>query len=210
MAIQNARYKNLIPQKPNWNHLPTKAIRVPECFVEEITAYAHSLDQNTISATDSPRWLGIKPSISKLGWAVIEGESTEEPSMVDFGLIETDSHDPLPYRLGEIDTDLQEILQEYLPHHIAIEQPFIKAEYPSTTKLLQVLGVLNLVAYRHGCLPVMIYPATWKSNLDHPKADREDLAAIVEELFDLHSILLNQEVDAIAVAYTAWCGEGQT
>ena len=209
MAIQNSRSQNLIPQKPNWNHLPTKALRVPECFVEEITAYARSLDQNPISPTHSPRWLGIKPSISLLGWAVIEGETTSEPLMVDFGLIETDSHHPLPYRLGEIETDLREILLEYQPVNIAIEQPFIKAEYPSTTKLLQVLGVVNVVAYRHGCLPMMIYPATWKSNLDHPRAEREDLAAIVEELFDLHSILLNQEVDAIAVAYTAWCGLGQ-
>ncbi|MDJ0599554.1 MAG: crossover junction endodeoxyribonuclease RuvC [Crocosphaera sp.] len=209
MAIENSKLKHLVPQKTTWKNLPTKAVRVPECFVEEIINYAHSLDQNTISATDTPRWLGIKPSISKLGWAVIEGETTEEPSMIDFGLIETDSHDPLPYRLGEIETDLLEIIKDYQPAHIAIEQPFIKAEYPSTTKLLQVLGVLNLVSYRHGCLPILIYPATWKSNLDHPKADREDLAAIVEQLFDLHSILLNQEVDAIAVAYTAWCGLGQ-
>ncbi|MEL4897357.1 crossover junction endodeoxyribonuclease RuvC [Crocosphaera sp. Alani8] len=108
----------------------------------------------------------------------------------------------------KIETDLREILVEYQPNNIALEQPFIRAEYPSTTKLLQVLGVVNLVAYRHGCLPVMIYPATWKSNLDSPKAEREDLTAIVEELFDLQSILLNQEVDAIAVAYTAWCGLG--
>ncbi|EAZ89489.1 crossover junction endodeoxyribonuclease RuvC [Crocosphaera chwakensis] len=129
--------------------------------------------------------------------------------MVDFGLVETDSHDPLPYRLGEIEADLREILQEYQVTNIAIEQPFIQPEFPSMTKLLQVLGVINLVAYRHGCLPTMIYPATWKSNLDHPKAEREDLTAIVEELFDLQSILLNQEVDAIAVAYTAWCGLGQ-
>ncbi len=210
MAIQNSQIRHLIRQKPNWNHIPTKPVRVPECFVEEITAYAHSLDQHTTSLTDSPRWLGIKPSISQLGWALIEGEPTEEPSMVDFGLIETDSYHPLPYRLGEIETDLREIIQEYQPANIAIEQPFIRAEYPSTTKLLQVLGVVNLIAYRHGCLPIMIYPATWKSNLDHPRADREDLTAIVEQLFDLQSILLNQEVDAIAVAYSAWCGLGQT
>ncbi len=209
MAIHNSKLRHLIRQKPNWNHLPTKPVRVPECFVSQVTAYAHRLDENTIAATDSPRWLGIKPSISKLGWAFIEGESTEEPTMVDFGFVETDSHDPLPYRLGEIETDLREILQEYQPNHIAIEQPFIRAEYPSTTKLLQVLGVVNLVAYRHGCLPTMIYPATWKSNLGHPRAEREDLAAIVETLFNLDSILLNQEVDAIAVAYTAWCGLGQ-
>ncbi|WP_107667541.1 crossover junction endodeoxyribonuclease RuvC [Cyanothece sp. BG0011] len=209
MAIQNSKLRHLIRQKPKWNNLPTKAVRVPECLVEEITHYAHRLDQNTISTTGSPRWLGIKPSISKLGWAVIEGEPTEEPNMIDFGLIETDSHDPLPYRLGEIEADLREILVEYQPNHIAIEQPFIRPEYPSTTKLLQVLGVVNLVAYRHGCLPTMIYPATWKSNLDHHRAEREDLTAIVEELFDLQSILFNQEVDAIAISYAAWCGLGQ-
>ncbi|WP_107667105.1 crossover junction endodeoxyribonuclease RuvC [Cyanothece sp. BG0011] len=209
MAIQNSKLRHLIRQKPKWNHLPTKVVRVPECFIDEITSYTCSLDQNPTNFTGTPRWLGIKPSISKLGWAVIEGEPTEEPNMVDFGLIETDSHDPLPYRLGEIETDLREILVEYQPNHIAIEQPFIRSEYPSTTKLLQVLGVVNLVAYRHGCLPTMIYPATWKSNLDHPRAEREDLTAIVEELFDLQSILFNQEVDAIAISYAAWCGGGQ-
>ncbi|MCH2232576.1 MAG: crossover junction endodeoxyribonuclease RuvC [Crocinitomicaceae bacterium] len=145
-----------------------------------------------------------------MGWAVIEGETTEEPNMNNFGLIETNSHNPLPSRLGEIEADLREIIQEYQPTHIAIEQPFIKAEYPSTTKLLQVLGVLNLVAYRHGCRTTLIYPATWKSNLDSPKAEREDINAKVEELFDLQNLPLNPEVDAIAIAYAAWCGLGQT
>ncbi|EAZ89490.1 hypothetical protein [Crocosphaera chwakensis] len=66
MALKNSKLRHLIQQKPKWNNLPTKAVRVPECLVEEITTYAHRLDQNTISRTGSPRWLGIKPSISKL------------------------------------------------------------------------------------------------------------------------------------------------
>lgn len=199
------------PQPTQWHHLPTKAIRVPECFIEEIKAYAISLDQSAekSSTSHTPRWLGIKPSISQLGWAIIEAETTEEPNMVDFGLISTSSDDPLPRRLAEIETDLQEIIKEYQPAHIAIEQPFINPEFPSTTKLLQVLGVLNLVAYRHGCLPTMIYPATWKSNLDTPKAQREDIAAIVEHIFYLEPLKLDAQVDAISIAYAVWCGLGQ-
>ncbi|MEM8677705.1 MAG: crossover junction endodeoxyribonuclease RuvC, partial [Cyanobacteria bacterium P01_G01_bin.67] len=203
MANKNPKFNNLVRQKPNWYHLPTKAIRVPECFVEPIKAYAIALDQKeTNSIPHTVRWLGLKPSISRLGWAILEGETSDDPQLLDFGLIETNSHDPLPYRLGEIETDLHEIIQEYHPAHIAIEKPFINPEFPSTTKLLQVLGVLNLVAYRHGsCLPIMVYPATWKSNLDSPKAQREDIAPILEQLFDRPNLSLTQEVDAIAITY---------
>ncbi len=210
MAHKNPNLNNLVRQKPNWNHLPSKAIRVPECFISEIKAYALALDQReTNSIPQVVRWLGIKPSISRLGWAILEGKTSEDPQLLDFGLIETNSHDPLPYRLGEIEADLHEIIQEYQPAHIAIEKPFINPEFPSTTKLLQVLGVLNLVAYRHGsCLPIMVYPATWKSNLDSPKAQREDIAAIIEQLFDLQNLPFNQQVDAIAIAYAAWSGLG--
>ena len=101
------------------------------------------------------------------------------------------------------------IYWDYQPAHIAIEQPFINPEFPSTTKLLQVLGVLNLVAYRHGCLPIMIYPTTWKSNLDNPKAEREDIADILEQMFYLNPLKLDAQVDAISIAYAAWCGLGQ-
>lgn len=71
------------------------------------------------------------------------------------------------------------------------------------------MGVLNLVAYRHGCLPIMIYPTTWKSNLDNPKAEREDIADILEQMFYLNPLKLDAQVDAISIAYAAWCGLGQ-
>ncbi len=59
------------------------------------------------------------------------------------------------------------------------------------------------------CLPTMIYPATWKSNLDSPKPHRDDIAAIVEQLFGLDTLKLDAQVDAISIAYAAWCGLGQ-
>ncbi|MEM8780359.1 MAG: Holliday junction resolvase, partial [Cyanobacteria bacterium P01_G01_bin.49] len=89
MAHDNPQFKNLVPQKPNWYHLPTKAIRVPEYFVEKIKAYAITLDQReTNSIPHTVRWLGLKPSISRLGWAILEGETSDDPQLLDFGLIE--------------------------------------------------------------------------------------------------------------------------
>ncbi|MDJ0583237.1 hypothetical protein [Crocosphaera sp.] len=54
----------------------------------------------------------------------------------------------------------------------------------------------------------MIYPATWKSNLDTPKAQREDIAAILEHMFSLNPLKLDAQVDAIAITYAAWSGLG--
>ena len=106
------------PQRTQWHHLPTKAIRVPLCFVEQIKAYALSLDlaqsTETPSTSQSPRWLGIKPSISQLGWAILEAEPTEEANIIDFGLILTNSADPLAHRLAEIEADLREIIKRPL------------------------------------------------------------------------------------------------
>jgi crossover junction endodeoxyribonuclease RuvC len=88
--------------------------------------------------------------------------------------------------------------------------PFVNTEYPSGRKTLQALGAINAVVYRHcHVLPLSIYTPTWKGHLDSPRAERADIAAILESLFDLKHLPLNPAVDALALAYAAWCGVGQ-
>jgi crossover junction endodeoxyribonuclease RuvC len=214
---------NLKPQTPKWQHLPTKALRVPEVFLEEIADFAKKLDHGELSApslqhpakitlTRSPLvWLGIKPSISKLGWAVLEGkENDSTPLLLDYGTIETTAQDALPQRLVEIEGDLLGLLEQFQPGHVALEMPFVNSEYPSGRKTLQALGVINAVVYRYcQVLPLSIYTASWKSHLDSPKAERADIAAILESLFDLKHLPLTSCVDALAIAYAGWCGVGQ-
>jgi hypothetical protein len=81
MPNPNPPLIHLKPQTPKWQHLPTKAIRVPEIFLQEIADFARKLDNGefdspepnqsfiTIPSQASMVWLGIKPSISKLVWA---------------------------------------------------------------------------------------------------------------------------------------------
>jgi crossover junction endodeoxyribonuclease RuvC len=211
---------NLRPQTPKWSHQPTIALRVPEIFREEIAEFARKLDNGEATSPEPPTkmlqppspavWLGIKPSISQSGWAVLEGDPDRpEPVLVDYGTIVTPPEDPLPKRLAEIESDLSTLLEEFHPGHVAIETPFINSEYPSGRKTLQAIGVINAAIYRVCRLsPIALHTTTWKSHLDSPKAERADIAAILESLFDLKHLPANAAVDATAIAYAAWCGVG--
>jgi crossover junction endodeoxyribonuclease RuvC len=211
---------NLRFQTPKWTHQPTLAIRVPEVFREEIAEFARKLDNGettspepttkTIPSPSPAVWLGIKPSISQLGWAVLEGDPDRpEPVLIDYGTIVTSAEDPLPKRLAEIESDLSALLEEFRPGRVAIETPFINSEYPSGRKTLQAIGVINAALYRVCRIsPIALHTATWKSHLDSPRAERADIAAILENLFDLKHLPVNAAVDAAAIAYAARCGVG--
>ncbi|MCC5644800.1 DEAD/DEAH box helicase [Nostoc sp. CHAB 5824] len=47
MANPSSKIQYLTRQKPNWNHLPTKAIRLPEIFEKQILEFARSLDNGS-------------------------------------------------------------------------------------------------------------------------------------------------------------------
>jgi len=59
---------NLKPQTPKWQHLPTKAIRVPEIFLQEIADFARKLDNGEFDSPEpnlrlqrlhpNPLWFG--------------------------------------------------------------------------------------------------------------------------------------------------------
>jgi crossover junction endodeoxyribonuclease RuvC len=220
MANPRPPLTNLRPQTPKWSHQPTLAIRIPEVFREEIAEFARKLDNGESTSPEPPTktilppsptvWLGIKPSISQLGWAVLEGEPDRaEPVLSDYGTIVTAAEDPLPKRLAEIESDLEALLNEFRPGRVAIESPFVNSEYPSGRKTLQAIGVINSAIYRFCHFsPIALHTATWKSHLDSPKAERADIAAILESLFDLKHLPANAAVDATAIAYAAWCGVG--
>lgn len=58
MPNYNPKTEHLPKQKTVWQHLPTKAVRVPEIFLEDIERYARSLDNGSesvsISAQEPP------------------------------------------------------------------------------------------------------------------------------------------------------------
>ncbi|MEM7757141.1 MAG: crossover junction endodeoxyribonuclease RuvC [Cyanobacteria bacterium P01_A01_bin.40] len=152
-------------------------------------------------------WLGIDPGLATIGWAfLVESEQTEV-RLLEFGTIETSKELTTPERLLEIEQDMSELIDEFQPAHIAIEMPFFGRSIKAAGGVLQAFGVINLVCYREmGIQPVYLHQSSWKCHLGYGKADKNEVAGMVQVLFDLKTLPIDDSVDAIGIGYAGLCG----
>ena len=154
------------------------------------------------------RWLGIDPGLAIVGWAVLEGEQTDiKPSVLDYGIMETGKELSTPERLVEIESDMTTLLREFAPHNIAMELPFFTRQIKAAGGVLQAVGIINLVSYRNAkIIPIQLHQSSWKAHLGNGKATKAEAAAILQQLFDLKYLPIDDSVDAIGIGYAALCG----
>jgi crossover junction endodeoxyribonuclease RuvC len=129
------------------------------------------------------------------------------PILIEYGIIETDKDLPTCQRLTELEQDFREIIQEFQPQQVAIEMPFFSRQIKAAGGVLQALGVINLVCYREAQIkPIFLHQSSWKAHLGNGKATKSEVAEILQQLFDLEYLPINDSVDAIAIAYAGACG----
>jgi crossover junction endodeoxyribonuclease RuvC len=152
-------------------------------------------------------WLGIDPGLAIIGWAILRGENPESCQLIDYGTIETEKGQLTAVRLLEIEQDLTEIVREFSPTNIALEMPFFSREIKAAGGVLQAVGVINLVCYKElKIAPILLHQASWKANLGHGKATKKEVAEIIQQLFNLEKLPIDDSVDAIAIALAGLCG----
>ncbi|AMA08420.1 crossover junction endodeoxyribonuclease RuvC [Picosynechococcus sp. PCC 73109] len=153
------------------------------------------------------RWLGIDPGLAIIGWAVLEEQGQTLPQILDYGIIETAKNLSTPQRLLEIEQDYTEILGEFHPEAIAIEMPFFSRQIKAAGGVLQGLGILNLVSLRElNIEPIYLHQSSWKCHIGNAKADKREVATLVQSIFGMETMPIDDSVDAIAIAYAAACG----
>ena len=86
------------------------------------------------------RILGIDPGTGICGFGVLEGRQA-----LDFGVIATPAHTPLPDRLLDIYDSLQEIINESHPEMVAIEKLFFKQNITTGISVAEARGVVMMV-----------------------------------------------------------------
>ena len=152
-------------------------------------------------------WLGIDPGLATIGWAFLSEVRVEDIRLLEFGTIETSKELTTPQRLLEIEQDMVELITEFKPAHIAIEMPFFGRSIKAAGGVLQAFGVINLVCYREmGIQPVYLHQSSWKCHLGYGKADKNEVAGMVQVLFDLETLPIDDSVDAIGIGYAGLCG----
>ena len=152
-------------------------------------------------------WLGIDPGLAIIGWAILEEAKPGEALIIDYGTIETPKELKTPERLLEIEQDVSELIKEFQPQNMAIEMPFFGRSIKAAGGVLQAFGVINLVCYRDtGILPVYLHQSSWKCHLGNGKAKKQEVAEMIQVLFGLESLPIDDSVDAIGIGYAGLCG----
>ncbi len=152
-------------------------------------------------------WLGLDPGLARIGWSIVAEDKDNQPHLVDCGTIETSKNLTTPQRLVEIEQDLMELLKEFSPDNIALEMPFFSRQIKAAGGVLQAVGIINLVCYREaGLLPISLHQASWKAHLGNGRATKNEIAEIIQSLFDLKQLPIDDTVDAVGIAYAGMCG----
>lgn len=148
------------------------------------------------------RYLGIDPGLNRTGYALIE-RTRNGPLLREGGIIQSTQKLTLQKRIHEIATGLREVLEEFKPQIVAIEQVFSLTKNVKTALLLAHVRGAILMVLADAKIPVVHYSATQVKRLltGSGKAPKEQIQHAVKAELRLNCLPEPNDVaDASAVA----------
>ena len=105
------------------------------------------------------RILGIDPGLVTTGYGVVQ-TSGASCTLLEAGVIRTEQKDPLEIRICRIHEEIRQVIEEFAPDAVAVEELYTHYDHPITATLMgHARGVLFLAAAQAGC-PVASYAPT--------------------------------------------------
>jgi crossover junction endodeoxyribonuclease RuvC len=148
------------------------------------------------------RILGLDPGSRVCGYGAIDARG-DELSYIECGLLTAPEDRSMEDRLGELARGLREVIGELAPQVVAVEDVFSHQNPRSALALAQARGMVLAVVGLCG-LPVASYaPALVKKSVSGSgRADKVQIARMVQALIGLRSLPRADATDALAVAIT--------
>ena len=146
------------------------------------------------------RVLGIDPGSRITGYGIVDKQGNRLVH-VDNGAIFTDKSPDFAGRLKLIFDGLTEVIAEYQPDEVAIENIFFSTNVQSALKLGQARGAA-IVAAVHAGLPVAEYTALQvkQAVVGQGRAEKSQVQKMLKVLLGLPEIAQEDASDALAVA----------
>ena len=152
--------------------------------------------------SDAARYLGIDPGLNRTGYALLE-RSPRGPVLCEGGLIRSTRGRSLAERVHEISSGLREVLEEFQPSVLAIEQVFSLVRNPKSALLMaHARGAILAVAVDCG-IPVVHYTPTQIKRLltGSGKASKDQIQRAIKTELSLDRLPEPHDMaDAFAVA----------
>ena len=159
------------------------------------------------------RVLGVDPGLTRCGIGVVQGSIGKELSLVDVGVIQTNSDLPLERRLLQIEAELERWCTAYSPDVMAVERVFSQHNVRTVMGTGQAAGIALLVAARRGIPVIMHTPSEVKAAVTGSgRANKVQVAEMVKRLLNLEVIPKPVDsTDALALAIChIWRGGGNS
>ncbi len=148
------------------------------------------------------RLLGIDPGLNRTGYAILE-QSSKGPVLCEGGIIRSTQDSNLATRVHEIGSGIQEVIQEFQPDIMVIEQVFTTPKFPKSSIIMaHARGAIIYVAHAAG-VPVVHYTPTQIKRLitGSGRASKEQMQHAIKTELRLKTILEPNDVaDAFAAA----------
>ena len=148
------------------------------------------------------RILGVDPGTFKMGVGVVDSERGEL-SLVYSGVLTPAKSDPLSARLHYIYEQLIQLIHEWTPSAVAIEEPFVARNIKAAMAVGQAQGVAMVAAAHHGLVAYGYSPRTVKQSVtDYGGSSKSQVQDMIGVLLNLpsESRQPSDAADALAVA----------
>lgn len=109
------------------------------------------------------RILGIDPGYGITGYSIIDYIGNKF-KLIASGAIKTDAKTSFPLRLSEIFDDLNQIIDEYEPQAISVEELFFNNNAKTAINVAQARGVILVVRLSKGNTNLWIHSITSKTS----------------------------------------------
>ena len=147
------------------------------------------------------RILGIDPGVAIVGFGVVDSEGGTQ-RMVQYGAINTPANTPLAARLVQIEQDLMELLEQFKPDEVAIEELFFSKNITTGIAVAHARGVILATVEKAG-IPLYEYtPMQVKQAVvGYGLAEKNQVMDMTKRLLKLRSVPKPDDAaDALAIA----------
>ncbi|SMP49491.1 crossover junction endodeoxyribonuclease RuvC [Anoxynatronum buryatiense] len=145
--------------------------------------------------------MGIDPGLAITGFGLVHFEQNHF-QVIQYGVIRTESKQPLPDRLLQIHQGIQTLIKQYKPEAVAVEELFFNTNAKSALLVGQARGVVVVTAAA-ASLPVYEYtPLQVKQGIaGYGRAEKKQVQHMTKTLLNLKEIPRPDDAaDALAIA----------
>ena len=147
------------------------------------------------------RILGIDPGTAICGYGILDF-SGNKFTPVTYGVVRTPANMDLEKRLLHIYRELEKLIEEYRPEHLAVEELFFNTNAKTALSVGHARGVILLLGAQRDILLQSYTPLQVKQSVvGYGRADKRQVQEMVKVILNLKKIPTPDDAaDAVAVA----------